>query len=1215
MPQISTNYKFSSRQPLDARDVFNTIALMKAVKESSINEGHISYCKETKKHYVFNPNNTFDDTTGYWRELKTGSNGGNISVEDAKVLNVYTGLEAPADEDTLWIYPEDDDSAAPREDETVVSLKKQIAELNKKYEELSKILEFGIVPGNMENGTRQEMIKSAEPLKPEGAPEDAPDIEIKIDEERPDTDFAAITVPHNCVKLDTTTNITKNRNDLVDGELLFYTDRKKFAVFYQGQLYVLNGGGGTLDPSEPDTPDFGDNDNILTMEQIIEKLENNDLQLLRFKDDNDKSYRLIANTDGELQLSQIDDEITDVPQTPDKTWGVYLNPLLSFNTIFCGGKGSIDSRVSHNFIELANASKKDVNLNGLYILHTDCTRPEGSTSAFNWDVLPLKGIIKAGGTFVIRGRQCNVLKDCLIKVDSYDMEWRDKDTNQPKVFSQGQSAFFLAVGDAVAQRAKEGKLGNPWSSTDENKIVGYIDSCGFGPAPCPAEGTSQMLLPDSLSWDKILFVRWYMFEPAKQGNKDYTKRKTPALWTYINLDKQTEYGRAIPQYYWDDERKKAYAPKASKYNKGFFTVASKFKESEPNIINVTFGKQATDNGVYQKATRCFNWVSVGNHREYVEYYKEGDSEHKKQYSFDSSYDSYTEDYRESYIKCTERQYTTFYKNLRWCTPYGVWVTSHKAIVRGLSEGKYKYRICRENSKEYSSDWKEFTVHGNKANFSFIQVTDQQGFNWQEYTAWAKTADAIKSNSEKLGAFDFTINTGDITQSGNRPSEWLDYYSGRRAIEEKEEMFTIGNNDLCGKIDTQLTDGNDITSKYSHINVLKYYLFEVDPNNETFVTWTSEKTGPNYDQTKEITSPIYSLYSFNYANYHFISLNSEIAIYTSKMFESYSDSYGGSNEFNSSAYQFIETWLENDLRNYYGSESQLNDCKNTIIYMHEMPFTIAIGTFFSENKANPEGTDSEGKPIPQVIKARSGGFKGNDYNKNGKYRFSQLFKKYGIRLVMGGHKHTYSISKPIYDAPEDYETNGLLNTAVSNAMSRKPVVEVLSNDDIPAALPTDDDLVVGRYKVVNKFSAPTYVMCQASGYKLVSNKELPACKTYDITWLLSYYKSNGSAGAPIENPGQHKPMFIKYDLTSDYIDVTAYQTEDSYIQGTDTGKNPTFDINDQVDKGGTITAMTLKSIEDNKKLLRTYASDNVISGEFEKDNVTPKYDISHYKIKF
>lgn len=86
------------------------------------------------------------------------------------------------------------------------------------------------------------------------------------------------------------------------------------------------------------------------------------------------------------------------------------------------------------------------------------------------------------------------------------------------------------------------------------------------------------------------------------------------------------------------------------------------------------------------------------------------------------------------------------------------------------------------------------------------------------------------------------------------------------------MFTVGNNDLCGKDFSELTDGEVNTSKYNHINVLRYFTFEMDPDNPCQVTW------------EENTYPIYSTYSFNYGKYHFVSLNSEYAQASSKMYK-------------------------------------------------------------------------------------------------------------------------------------------------------------------------------------------------------------------------------------------------------------------------------------------------------------------------------------------
>ena len=46
----------------------------------------------------------------------------------------------------------------------------------------------------------------------------------------------------------------------------------------------------------------------------------------------------------------------------------------------------------------------------------------------------------------------------------------------------------------------------------------------------------------------------------------------------------------------------------------------------------------------------------------------------------------------------------------------------------------------------------------------------------------------------------------------------------------EEMFTIGNNDLCGKQIYELGNGSAGTYKVNHVNVTFYYCFEMDDNN-------------------------------------------------------------------------------------------------------------------------------------------------------------------------------------------------------------------------------------------------------------------------------------------------------------------------------------------------------------------------------------------------
>lgn len=85
--KIGDNFSYNGKKPLDARNQFSTIAEMTAFAETSLDEGHISYVKETNKYYTFNCANDVDIALGKWRELNAGS-----SASDEKVkLNADSG--------------------------------------------------------------------------------------------------------------------------------------------------------------------------------------------------------------------------------------------------------------------------------------------------------------------------------------------------------------------------------------------------------------------------------------------------------------------------------------------------------------------------------------------------------------------------------------------------------------------------------------------------------------------------------------------------------------------------------------------------------------------------------------------------------------------------------------------------------------------------------------------------------------------------------------------------------------------------------------------------------------------------------------------------------------------------------------------------------------------------------------------------------------------
>jgi hypothetical protein len=64
---IGDNFSYQGPQPNFARDSFETLVAMRTFPETSLDEGHISFCLETGKRYQFSSSNTSDIATGKWR--------------------------------------------------------------------------------------------------------------------------------------------------------------------------------------------------------------------------------------------------------------------------------------------------------------------------------------------------------------------------------------------------------------------------------------------------------------------------------------------------------------------------------------------------------------------------------------------------------------------------------------------------------------------------------------------------------------------------------------------------------------------------------------------------------------------------------------------------------------------------------------------------------------------------------------------------------------------------------------------------------------------------------------------------------------------------------------------------------------------------------------------------------------------------------------------
>lgn len=303
----------------------------------------------------------------------------------------------------------------------------------------------------------------------------------------------------------------------------------------------------------------------------------------------------------------------------------------------------------------------------------------------------------------------------------------------------------------------------------------------------------------------------------------------------------------------------------------------------------------------------------------------------------------------------------------------------------------------------------------------------------------------KEGESVLPDYDFTINTGDICYNGSRSNEWIDYYVGYEPLDDKVEMFTVGNNDLSPITMRDIGTGSESPWKVG-VDVTDYfYTFEIDPlNPQIFEGKAASGIG-----TAQYKMP--SLYSFNYGQYHFLSLLSEIRTISTKASESFSEStvntiFGVKDELrgentnqSSKIFDVEEGWIIKDLIKWknggslplvngetdYWTEklseadpiwknrdqARYNDlikdqkCRNCVVFTHEMPFNIITDkSYYTYQHSSITAPRETAKAY---------------LNRFHNFEYQRLFKIWGISMVIGGHKHTCAITNPVYDALKGY----------------------------------------------------------------------------------------------------------------------------------------------------------------------------------------------------
>jgi hypothetical protein len=240
------------------------------------------------------------------------------------------------------------------------------------------------------------------------------------------------------------------------------------------------------------------------------------------------------------------------------------------------------------------------------------------------------------------------------------------------------------------------------------------------------------------------------------------------------------------------------------------------------------------------------------------------------------------------------------------------------------------------------------------------------------------------------------------------------------------MNVVGNNDLCGTIPTELGTGDDngkSNSYYFHL----FYCYDIDTD---YI--------PIIKGNDNVYRYIPSLYSFGNQNVQLVMVNSEITQINCKDWFKLTNNddtiniYTGftinsNNYISSSDNKYIYELL-------YGMLNKIKDQK-IIVACHEMPFTVITSANLASNTINNYRSYDASSNAMGLVGSHLNQITENEQGK-GIYWFSRLLEYFGVKLCIGGHKHTYACTYPLR---ENY-----VGMDVKTPMTMNPTLE---NDNI------------------------------------------------------------------------------------------------------------------------------------------------------------------------
>lgn len=942
----------------------------------------------------------------------------------------------------------------------------------------------------------------------------------------------------------------------IDGEPIWEIDNNILYLYRKNKLYQIQGGGNGSTTS-------GDSITNNYYKLTIDSNGNLQLQSTSGRNPKTESGRTIASC---VSLTNVNDGVAKG------------NFRLLFNSLYAGGDSNEHSYnpVSHNFVEITNLSDVDYSLDNVYLFYKKWNSNDIQS-------YKLSGTIKAWSSFTIRGKQCSVYSSnkTIIHLDDYDLSFNDM------VLSNEGFSICLSCTDPES-------IGNYWksflSSSSSNDDPYLIDMFGCYDGDSTHNTVFSVNQPcNKLSSNGILY-RIYPMDGARVP-KIFTSTSKGDSGADYNLSWSNKWSLIQST----DSNFIKYTPLVTRAGKTVLFDKTLPDEDNPNYFNIIFGEQATDNG--SGATRCFTWFSYNQYDESLVIRK------------DSTEVTYKSGYVYTYNNTTSTEQGPLLENLDGYNRYnttniateidGIPVLVHKVIVKGIPSGTYSAYIIRDNDDTYDKKYKdqplEFTIRTNidviSTGFEFIQVTDQQAFTELDYKVWKYVSDLITTpNLNESSGFSFTsfspdflINTGDITQNGNRVNEWLDYYKYKNSeLHKVPEMPTIGNNDLAPvdiyKYKHNAGDSNKNNSRQQSW----FYTFDYTTSNNPPIIASN-------DSSKQVF--IDSCYYFDYGNIRFISLNSEVTLQAISNIYKVTGNSTSDGVYDNVLYTWLERTLTTD--------------QYCIVYCHDAPFTIvAIDTWRSNYLGETSGSSEGDSYSVFSSKFDRAGSHLNFVPVTNKFNFQRLMEEKGVKLCLGGHKHTYAISYPILEnlkntmcpivvMPESwggtlvnvnctytpnvtYRLPSDWNTGIS-PYSNRPYIYASPNNTISQTdgvyyIPKPPMVTYMTYSEyqsqddLKDHSPITYITLQASGQKLQSNKEQPIPE-------IGFIKQYSQAKVPNEaygttestNPkyyatsvtaakGQKHPMFTRIKVTTNVdkpiIDYTVIRTT-NHDDGADT----------------------------------------------------------------